>query len=166
VNARIVQISVSGGGVPKTAVPTARVTVDGLEGDAHRYRHHGGLERAVCLYPIEAIERLQTEGHSIAPGSIGENVTVEGLDWPAVVPGIHVLLGEQVLLEVTRYTTPCRTITGVFKDGEVARVSEKTHPGWSRVCARVLVEGSIRRGDPVRLLDAIRAAELTAAASR
>lgn len=165
-NARIVQISVSGGGVPKTAVPTARVTVYGLEGDAHRYRHHGGLERALCLYPIEAIKRLQTEGHSIAPGSIGENVTVEGLDWPAVVPGIHVLLGEQVLLEVTRYTTPCRTITGVFKDGEVARVSQETHPGWSRVCARVLVEGLIRRDDPVRLLDAIRAAELTAAASR
>ena len=164
-NARIVQISVSAGGVPKTAVPTARVTVDGLEGDAHRYRHHGGLERAVCLYPIEAIERLQTEGHSIAPGSIGENVTVEGLDWSAVVPGRHVLLGEQVLLEVTRYTTPCRTITGVFKDGEVARVSQKAHPGWSRVCARVLIEGSIRRGDPVRLLDAVRAAELTAAAS-
>jgi len=165
VNARIVQISVSAGGVPKTAVPTARVTVDGLEGDAHRYRHHGGLERAVCLYPIEAIERLQTESHSIAPGSIGENVTVEGLDWSAVVPGRHVLLGEQVLLEVTRYTTPCRTITGVFKDGEVARVSQKAHPGWSRVCARVLIEGSIRRGDPVRLLDAVRAAELTAAAS-
>lgn len=164
-NARIVQISVSAGGVPKTAVPTARVTVDGLEGDAHRYRHHGGLERAVCLYPIEAIERLQTESHSIAPGSIGENVTVEGLDWSAVVPGRHVLLGEQVLLEVTRYTTPCRTITGVFKDGEVARVSQKAHPGWSRVCARVLIEGSIRRGDPVRLLDAVRAAELTAAAS-
>jgi MOSC domain-containing protein YiiM len=165
VNARIVQISASGGGVPKTAVAAARVTVDGLEGDAHRYRHHGGPDRAVCLYPIEAIERLQTEGHSIAPGSIGENVTVEGLDWTAVVPGRQVLLGEQVLLEVTRYTTPCRTITGVFKDGDIARVSQKTHPGWSRVCARVLVEGVIRLGDPVRLLDPIRAAEPRAAAS-
>lgn len=163
--ARIVQISVSGGGVPKTAVPAARVTVDGLEGDAHRYRHHGGPERAVCLYPIEAIERLQTEGHSIAPGSIGENVTVEGLDWSAVVPGRQVRLGEQVLLEVTRYTTPCRTITGVFKDGDIARVSQKNHPGWSRVCARVLVEGVIRHDDPVRLLDSIRAAEPRAAAS-
>jgi MOSC domain-containing protein YiiM len=166
VNARIVQISVSSGGVPKTSVPAARVTVDGLEGDAHRYRHHGGLDRAVCLYPIEAIERLQIEGHSIGPGSIGENVTVQGLDWSTVVPGSHLLLGEQVLLEVTRYTTPCRTITGVFKDGDVARVSQKTHPGWSRVCARVLVDGVIRRDDPVRLLDAIGAAELRAVGSR
>ena len=165
-SARIVQLSVSSGGVPKMSVPAARVTVDGLEGDAHCYRHHGGLERAVCLYPIEAIARLRLEGHSIAPGSIGENVTVEGLDWSAVVPGSHLHLGERVLLEVTRYTTPCRTITGVFKDGDVARVSQKTYPGWSRVCARVLVEGLIRRDDPVRLLDAIGSAELRAAGSR
>jgi len=163
VDARIVQISVSQGGVPKTAIPTARVTTEGLEGDSHRFRHHGGQERAVCLYSIEAIEWLRTEGHSIAPGSIGENVTVKGLDWSAVVPGRRVLLGERVLLEVTRYTTPCQTIRGVFKGGEIARVSQKTHPGWSRVYARVLVEGLVRRDDPVRLLDAVQAAEPSAA---
>ena len=165
-DARIVQISVSPGGVPKTAIPTAWVTTEGLEGDSHRYRHHGGQERAVCLYSIEAIEWLRTEGHSIALGSIGENVTVKGLDWSAVVPGRRVRLGERVLLEVTRYTTPCQTIRGVFKGGEIARVSQKTHPGWSRVYARVLVEGLIRRNDPVRLLDAVQAAELSAAAPR
>ena len=162
-DARIVQISVSQGGVPKTAIPTARVTTEGLEGDSHRFRHHGGQERAVCLYSIEAIEWLRTEGHSIAPGSIGENVTVKGLDWSAVVPGRRVLLGERVLLQVTRYTTPCQTIRGVFKGSEIARVSQKTHPGWSRVYARVLVEGLIRRDDPVCLLDAVQAAEPSAA---
>jgi len=166
VDARIVQISISSGGVPKTAIPTAWVTTEGLEGDAHRYRHHGGQERAVCLYSVAAIEGLRTEGHSIAPGSIGENVTVKGLDWSAVVPGRRVLLGERVLLEVTRYTTPCQTIRGVFKGGEIARVSQKAHPGWSRVYARVLVEGLIRRDDPVRLLDAVQAAMLSAAAPR
>ena len=165
-DASIVQISISPGGVPKTAILAAWVTTEGLEGDAHRYRHHGGQERAVCLYSIEAIEWLRTEGHSIAPGSIGENVTVKGLDWSAVVPGRRVLLGERVLLEVTRYTTPCQTIRGVFKGGEIARVSQKTHPGWSRVYARVLVEGLIRRDDPVRLLDSVQAAELSATAPR
>ncbi|MGH7302903.1 MAG: MOSC domain-containing protein [Candidatus Rokuibacteriota bacterium] len=166
-SARIVQISVSRGGVPKTAVPAARVTANGLEGDAQRHRElHGGPERAVCLYSIEAIERLRAEGHPITPGSIGENVTVQGLDWSAVAPGDHLLLGDQALLQVTRYTSPCVNIMGAFTDGEFARVSQKRHPGWSRVYARVLVEGTIRRDDPVRLLDEIRAAELTAAASR
>jgi MOSC domain-containing protein YiiM len=166
VDARVVQISVSPGGVPKTAIPTAWVTTEGLEGDSHRYRHHGGQERAVCLYSIEAIEWLRAEGHSIVPGSVGENLTVEGLEWSAVVPGRRVLLGERVLLEVTHYTTPCQTIRGVFKGGDIARVSQKTHPGWSRVYARVLVEGLIRRDDPVRLLDGVQAAELSAAAPR
>jgi MOSC domain-containing protein YiiM len=167
VTGRIVQISVSHGGVPKTAVPAVRVTTDGIEGDRQRDRErHGGPERAVCLYSLEAIQRLQAEGHSITPGSIGENVTVEGLDWSAVEPGGHLLLGEQVLVQVTRYTSPCLNIRGSFTGGEFARVSQKRHPGWSRVYARVLVAGTIRRDDPVRLLDEIQAAALTAAASR
>ena len=166
-NGRIVQISVSQGGVPKTAVPAARVAQDGLEGDAQRDReHHGGPERAVCLYSLEAIQNLQGEGHSIAPGSIGENVTVAGLDWSAVAPGDYLLLGDTVLLQVTRYASPCLNIRGSFKDGEFARVSQKRHQGWSRVYARVLVAGTIQRDDPVRLLDESRAAELTGAASR
>src|SRR5712692_4659157 len=69
----------------------------GLEGDAHRdTENHGGPERAVCLYAMEAIRGLQAEGHTIVPGAIGENVTIEGVDWPAVVPSSHVLLGERV----------------------------------------------------------------------
>src|SRR5206468_11979480 len=82
VRGRIVQISVSRGGVPKTTIEQAHVTALGLEGDAHRDReHHGGPERAVCLYALEAIASLRAEGHDIVPGAIGENVTVEGLDW-------------------------------------------------------------------------------------
>ena len=164
---RIVQISVSGGGVPKTAVPKARVTALGLDGDAHRDReHHGGPERAVCLYASEAIARLRDEGHDIVPGAVGENVTVEGLDWAAIVPGCHVLLGETVLLQITRYTSPCANISRSFKEGYFARVSQKRHPGWSRVYARVLTQGSINNGDAVRLMDEVEAAEVSAAAAR
>ena len=39
---RIVQLSVSPGGVPKRAVDVARVTTEGIEGDLHTYIHHGG----------------------------------------------------------------------------------------------------------------------------
>ena len=150
---RIVQISVSPGGVPKTAVPAARVGELGLEGDVHRDReHHGGPERAVCLYAIELIRTLRAEGHAVVPGALGENVTVEGVDWAAVVPGACLALGDEVLLEVTRYTSPCTGITAAFRDGAYARVSQKRHPGWSRVYTRVLTPGAIRLGDAVRLL--------------
>jgi MOSC domain-containing protein YiiM len=167
VGGRIVQISVSRGGVPKTAVPDARVTILGLDGDAHRnVELHGGPERAVCLYTMEAITRLRAEGHDIMPGAIGENVTVGGLDWSAGRPGTHVLLGDSVLLRITGYASPCVNITEAFKDGYVARVSQKRQPGWSRVYARVLTEGAIRHEDPVRLLDEVEAADMTAAAAR
>jgi MOSC domain-containing protein YiiM len=158
---RIVQLSISAGGVPKRAVPTARVTRLGLEGDAHRdTEHHGGPERAVCLFAQEAIDALRAEGHAIAPGAIGENVTTGGLDWSLVVPGARLRLGEHVVLEVTRYTSPCLTIAPVFVDRDYARVSQKRHPGCSRVYARVLVEGTLRTGDPVRFADACEAARL------
>jgi MOSC domain-containing protein YiiM len=167
VNGRIVQISVSPGGVPKTAVAAARVTTLGLEGDKQRDReHHGGPERAVCLYAMEAIDKLRAEGHAIVPGAIGENGTVQGLEWAAVIPGSHLRLGDSVVLQVTRFTSPCMNIMPVFKGGDFSRVSEKRHPGWSRVYARVLATGSIRPGDPVRLLSVAEVAEVTAAPSR
>jgi len=162
----IVQVSVSSGGVPKRAVDVARVTRLGLEGDAHRdTEHHGGPERAVCLYALEAIDALRAEGHAVQPGSIGENVTLAGLDWAAVVPGARVLLGHAVLLEITRYTSPCPNIAPVFRGREYARVSQKRHPGWSRVYARVLRPGAIRPGDPARLVDERQPATPRAAAS-
>jgi MOSC domain-containing protein YiiM len=167
VNGRIVQISVSPGGVPKKAVAAARVTTLGLEGDQQRdMEHHGGPERAVCLYAMEAIDKLRAEGHAIVPGAIGENITAQGLEWAAVIPGSYLRLGESVILQVTRFTSPCTNIMPVFKGGDFSRVSEKRHPGWSRVYARVLATGAIRQGDPVRLLSAAEVAEVTAAPSR
>jgi len=149
----IVQLSVSSGGVPKHAVETARVTTLGLEGDAHRNReHHGGPERAICLFAMEAIRDLQAEGHPLVPGTLGENVTVEGLDWTAVQPGARLQLGDEVLLEITRYTTPCFNIRPAFRGGDYSLVSQKRHPGRSRVYARVVTTGTLRRGDPARLV--------------
>lgn len=139
--------------MPKHPVETAEVTVSGVAGDAQREREfHGGPDRALCLFSMELIRTLQAEGHPIAPGQIGENLTVEGLDWDKVAPGARLLLGEDVLVEVTRYTSPCASIRTSFRGGEYARVSQKRHPGASRVYARVLRTGAIRRGDPVRLL--------------
>lgn len=157
---RIFQISISTGGVPKLRVDEARVTSLGLVGDEHRNRqHHGGPERAVCLYSVEAIRALSAEGHAVVPGGLGENVTVEGIAWETLSPGTYLRLGEEVLLQITRYTTPCFNIKTSFTDGQYSRVSQKRHPGWSRLYARVLLEGRIRGGDPVCIVDDLQAAE-------
>ena len=148
---RLESINVSDGGVPKNSVSRCRIGVDGLEGDCQRdLRHHGGPDRAVCLYSFERIRSLQDEGHPIAAGTIGENVTLSGVDWDLMVPGARVELGD-VRLELTGYASPCETIAGSFSKGQFVRVSQKLHPGWSRVYARVLIEGDVEVGAAARV---------------
>ena len=143
----VTSINTSGGGVPKTPRPWARVTADGVEGDRQDDRRfHGGPDRAVCLYSSDLIEALRGEGHSIAPGTIGENLTLAGIPWEEVRPDARVQIGD-VLLEITRAASPCQKIAGSFYDGEFTRVSQKLYPGWSRYYARVLAEGAVSVGD-------------------
>ena len=146
------QISVSDGGVPKSAVPDAQVTVDGLAGDRQRNsRIHGGPDRAVCLYSLEVITALRAEGHAITPGASGENLTIAGLEWAAIRPGDVLIIGSAVRLEILSYTSPCRFNAQWFLHGDYSRISQQRHPGSSRLYARVLCEGPVRRGDPVRV---------------
>jgi MOSC domain-containing protein YiiM len=153
-NGNIFQINASPGGVPKLGQGQAEVTPLGLSNDQHRnMRAHGGPERALCLYSLERILALQAEGHPIFPGSVGENLTIRGLDWPAVAPGVRLQIGAEVVAEVTRYTTPCGNIVDSFSDRDSMRISQDTHPGWSRVYARVLRTGLVRVGDKVTILD-------------
>lgn len=149
---QIHQINTSHGGVPKLPVRRAVIDHSGVVGDEQADKvHHGGPERALCLFSLEVIERLQAEGHTIAPGSAGENITVSGLNWDRVVPGTRMTLGP-VEIEVTHYTTPCAKNARWFVDGRFTRMHQSKHRGESRVYARVLRGGSIQTGDPVELL--------------
>lgn len=145
-------INVSAGGVPKLPVPRVDVSEHGLAGDAQRnLRHHGGPARAVCLWSYEVICELQREGHPVRVGSTGENLTLSGVRWELVVPGARLQIGAHVLLEITSYATPCRTIWGSFALLRYGRISQKRHPGQSRVYARVLQGGQVATGAPVAL---------------
>ena len=148
---RITGLQRSNGGVPKLAVEAATVSDRGMEGDRQRNRRfHGGPERALCLYSQERIDALRAEAHPIVRGAVGENVTIAGLPWDRVRPGARLTLGD-VEVEVTSYTAPCDNIEAAFLDGRFVRISQKVHPGWSRVYVRVLRGGSLRVGDPVLL---------------
>lgn len=152
----VVSMNVSSGGVPKRPVPLARVSATGLDGDGQRnLEFHGGPDRALCVFAMERIEALQREGHPIAPGTTGENLTIRGLDWDRVVPGTALRVGD-VTVEITAYASPCASIRPSFADGNSNRISQKLHPGWSRVYARVVGQGEIRVGDGVVLAASVR----------
>jgi MOSC domain-containing protein YiiM len=141
-------INVSAGGVPKLPVPEAEVTFLGVTGDDHDDKeHHGGPDRALCLFSLEVIERMRSEGHDMAAGHAGENLTIAGIDWSAVVPGTRYQVGDAVEIEITSYTTPCATNRRWFQDGDFTRMLHSRHPGESRVYARVLRGGRVRTGD-------------------
>jgi MOSC domain-containing protein YiiM len=149
----IFQLNCSDGGVPKRPVREAELTTTGLTCDRQEHLDiHGGPERALCLYSLERIAQLQDEGHPIFPGSIGENVTVAGLDWSRLKPGSRLALGNEVVVEISSYAGPCPTIAGSFTGRKFKRVSQKIHPGESRLYARVLQTGRLAVGQQVRLL--------------
>jgi MOSC domain-containing protein YiiM len=150
---RIFQINMSHGGVPKLPIAEAKVGTLGIQGDYHNDQEtHGGPDRALCLYTVEQIQRLRTEGHPIEPGWAGENITLAGIAQQSLTPGTRLSLGDEVEIEITSYTTPCKAIKDSFSDGDFTRISQKLHPGESRVYARVLRTGRIAAGQTVRVL--------------
>ncbi len=149
---RLLQVNISNGGVPKMAVPAARINRDGVKGDRQRTETvHGGPHRAVSILGIEAIRRMAAEGHPIAPGTTGENLTIEGFDVSTLAVGTRLAIGDEVIVEISRPTNPCRTIRHSFADLRFGRLSIQTHPADSRMYARVVHEGTVRAGDGIRL---------------
>ena len=151
---RIVQINVSAG--RGAQVPHSRgqnyCGRGGRRSSEQSQIPRGGSDRAVCLWSLEVIETLQAEGHPIAPGSAGENLTLAGIDWAALVPGCQLQLGSGVQIEITDYAAPCRQNMKWFSDRKFSRISQKHYPGSSRLYARVLTEGKVQPGDPVQVI--------------
>lgn len=150
----VASVNLSAGGVPKRAVPAALVGEAGLEGDGHDSPKHGGPDRAVCLVAVEALGRLRAEGHQAFPGAYGENLTLLGVAWDGLAEGVRLAVGDTLLLELSRPTTPCRTIAHWFTDGGFARLSHGEHPGDARWYARVVRPGPVAPGMAVRVLGA------------
>lgn len=150
---RVLQINLNGGGVPKLPVESAWVGRLGLVGDSHAEPTvHGGPHQAVCLFGIEVIERLQSEGHPVEPGSVGENLTTSGIEWSTLPVGTRALVGTALELEVASPAMPCKTQIRNFIDGRFTRMSIDLHPSDSRMYARVLTEGQVSVGDSVTIL--------------
>ena len=154
---RIFQLNVSNGGVPKVAVREAELTPTGLQGDRQaKTRIHGGPEKALCLFSVERILQLQSEGHPIYPGAAGENLTAAGIEWSELEPGVRLLIGDEVVVEISSYTQPCLTIAASFINGEFKRISQKISPGDSRLYARVIQPGRLAVGQAIRVLGLVK----------
>ena len=103
----VVQLNTSRGGVPKTPVDRLDVDFGGVVGDVQAHRqHHGRPWQALCLWSADVIDDLAGAGHPIRAGAAGENITVAGIDWARVRPGVQLHIGA-VRVEVLAFALPC-----------------------------------------------------------
>jgi MOSC domain-containing protein YiiM len=143
-------LHVSKGGVPKQPIAVAEVDFGGVAGDKQGTRqHHGRPWQALCIWSQEIIDAFAADGHPIAPGYAGENITISGFDWADIRPGVRLQIG-WVLCEVSAYAIPCRHNAPWFSDGDFNRMHNDRGP-VSRVYATVLQPGAIAVGDAVVL---------------
>ena len=135
--------------MPKQPVDVAQVDWSGVVGDVQNdRRHHGRPFQALCLWSADVIDDLVAEGHPVFAGAAGENITVQGVDWPSLRPGTVVQIGD-VLAEISSFATPCAKNAAWFADREFRRMDQDLHPGWGRLYAWVRRPGEVRVGDEV-----------------
>ena len=142
------------GGVPKLPIDKAEIKFEGVEGDFNKFRtdkKNSTGTRAVTLFSLEQIEKLKSEGHTIDVGTTGENITVEGVDWPTLEVGTRMMMGEAVI-ELSEPTAPCSKIGKSFIDGAFSRIDHELELGWSRWSASVIEEGQVEIGSQVIIL--------------
>jgi len=161
VQASVLQISVSSGGVPKRPVLFGEIGANGIEGDRQAHPHiHGGPRQALLLITSEGIDELKTVGFPLYAGALGENITTRGLDRRTMRVGQRYRLG-QVIIELTKLRQPCEQLSpygeGIQKavfDGEV-KAGNTASPLWGLAgfYASVIQPGTLRPGDAITLLE-------------
>jgi MOSC domain-containing protein YiiM len=158
---RIVQVSVSPGGIPERAVPEAHAGRLGLEGDAHAHPNvHGGPMQALLLVSAEMLDQLRADGWPLFPGALGENLTTSSLDFRQVRIGQRFAAGDATI-EISKVRQPCHQLSpygagiqnAVF-DAACKR-NDPASPRWGLAgfYARVEKAGLIPAGAPIRLVD-------------
>jgi MOSC domain-containing protein YiiM len=149
------EVHTSAGGVPKLPVDDATIDAGGLVGDVQATRrHHGRPWQAVCLWSAEVIDDFAAQGHPIAYGSCGENLTLAGIPWADVRSGVRLRVGD-ALLEASVFALPCSNNARWFRDGDFNHMHHERGP-VSRIYASVIEGGAVRPGDAAVLEPAAR----------
>lgn len=146
----VARINVSSGGVPKRPIDAVDVDFGGVVGDRQGSRsHHGRPWQALCLWSTEVIDAFAAAGHPIGTGSAGENLSLTGVRWADVRPGVRMRIGT-VVAEMTAWAIPCRHNAPWFSDGDFNHMSHERGP-VSRIYATVIEPGRVATGDRVEL---------------
>ena len=114
----------------------------GLVDDAHA---DCTPHRQFSLLAEESIEKMRQMGVNVGPGDFAENLTTQGIDLPRLPIGTRLLVGQEVLLEVSQIGKECHTRCAIFQ-----QVGTCIMP-LEGVFARVIRGGVVKPGDPIEV---------------
>lgn len=151
--------------LPDAPAPV-RVGLLGVEGDEQAdLTVHGGLDKAVYLYPVRHYpfwETLRTQagvpaagaaspvtGTSLAPGALGENLLLDGLQEDEVWIGDRLRIGE-VELRVESPRQPCYKLNARMGFKWASRMMVDS--GFTGFYCSVLRQGLLAAGDAINVL--------------
>lgn len=131
-------------GAPAMPVAFAEVVTNhGIAGD---WRVRAGSRRQLTLVDADVLEDVgRTLGIEVAPGASRRQVTVRGMDLNAAI-GHHIAVGE-VLIDASLACDPCDQMEVAIGPG-----GRDALEGRGGICGRVVSGGTIRPGDPVRIV--------------
>ncbi|HEY1807612.1 MAG TPA: MOSC domain-containing protein [Acidobacteriaceae bacterium] len=121
------------------------VATEGLAGDRVTQPCHGGPGAAVCVHPSAHYEFWnRTLGMQLAAGSVGENLTLRGLEDRDIFAGDIVRVGT-ALLEVSGPRIPCAN--QARRVGRTDWIQQTIRENRTGFYLRVLEPGILQQGD-------------------
>lgn len=114
----------------------------GIVGDRKAARHP---KRHLNIMSAEMLDELSGEGFHTAPGQMGEQIIVAGIDVDALQPGDRLRLGADAVVVINEPRTGCEKFEAV--QGQHPSVVE----GRLGMMASVIASGTIAVGDPVSI---------------
>lgn len=128
------------------------VTATGLLGDEQGDRRiHGGVDKALCVYPSEHYPVWkQDHGRDFPLGAFGENLVTKGLSEDDLRIGDHLRVGT-ALTQVVAPRRPCWKLGARWSDSDLPLAVQET--GLTGFYLRVKEVGHVQRGDSIEITD-------------
>jgi MOSC domain-containing protein YiiM len=123
-----------------------RLGMLGFEGDGvGDTKHHGGPDKAVCVYSIDHYPFWQRViGCSLPRAPFGENLSVSNLHEDDVCVG-DIFEAGTALLQVSQPRQPCKTLLARCARDDMIKLMVET--GYTGFYFRVLEEGIVQKGN-------------------
>jgi MOSC domain-containing protein YiiM len=99
----------------------------------------------VSLLPVEDIDEMKKVIPDLKPGDFAENITTQGIDLDHIKIGDRIIVGEDIVLEVSQIGKECHS------GCEIQKLTGECIMPTKGVFTKVLKGGIVKRDDSLRV---------------